>query len=963
MERRAASTASAAAQGAAQPQGRRPASPTGLADRLPLAPAGRPRSRGAAARGASCCRPGRCQHPGGEAQLRPTSSGVFARAGPITAAPGCSLGRGASSRWASSCSRPSRVLALGLLVLAAQPREASACTKDGYCGQGTCDGYNPGDPGADPPVAPTPGSCACKNGWTGSTTCYHPTGCDSSPCKHGGTCTATGGSHSCDCSGTGYTGDQSCNTPVPCGAAPSPPHTTGCSGGPKTFGQKCTATCDSGYTGGSSPSSAFTCGADGHFTGSLTCDAVSCGPAPSPPHSAGCSGPKTFDQTCIATCDSGYTGGPSTSSAFTCGADGHFTGSLTCDAVSCGAAPSPPHSAGCSGGPKTFGQTCIATCDSGYTGGYSTSSAFTCGADGLFMGSALTCGAVSCGEAPSPPHTSGCSGSKTFQQSCTAACDSGWTGGTSSHQFACGADGQYSGSLTCEKVSCGPSPSPPHSSGCGASYDFGGKCPASCDSGWTGGTKDATISCVADAEKTTGKYSGSLNCQKVSCGPSPSPPHSSGCGASYDFGGKCPASCDSGWTGGTKDATISCVADAEKTTGKYSGSLNCQKVSCGPSPSPPHSKGCGTLYEFDGECTALCDTGYTDGTKSAKFTCDVDGRNTAGNYSGSLTCKAVPCHDVTVPAHVNPPPPECKNMHYDVAGLTNKCTIQCAEGWTAGAKSEEFTCQAGGDIAGSLTCEKVQCGKPPGKLPTLTGHRTFDHSCAASSMAYQDHCKATCDVGYTGADFTSVCQANGREDAGQYNAEAAPCTACPAGKFKDKAGVSACTDCGKGKYNEHQTSIDKAACIDCPIGRFSNQMVLTEICSKCSAGQYQDHTMKTMCIGCQDHSDTKDASGSTKNDDCVCQAGWIANLGVAKCTACSSGQYKDTQGERGTPCKPCEANSDTSWPADQADKGTGRGHCVCNRGFGNISWAVGQPCQGPKPSRTLIMRNCTRFLI
>ena len=516
------------------------------------------------------------------------------------------------------------------------------------------------------------------------------------------------------------------------------------------------------------------------------------------------------------------------------------------------------------------------------------------------MGSALTCGAVSCGEAPSPPHTSGCSGSKTFQQSCTAACDSGWTGGTSSHQFACGADGQYSGSLTCEKVSCGPSPSPPHSSGCGASYDFGGKCPASCDSGWTGGTKDATISCVADAEKTTGKYS---------------------------------------------------------------GSLNCQKVSCGPSPSPPHSKGCGTLYEFDGECTALCDTGYTDGTKSAKFTCDVDGRNTAGNYSGSLTCKAVPCHDVTVPAHVNPPPPECKNMHYDVAGLTNKCTIQCAEGWTAGAKSEEFTCQAGGDIAGSLTCEKVQCGKPPGKLPTLTGHRTFDHSCAASSMAYQDHCKATCDVGYTGADFTSVCQANGREDAGQYNAEAAPCTACPAGKFKDKAGVSACTDCGKGKYNEHQTSIDKAACIDCPIGRFSNQMVLTEICSKCSAGQYQDHTMKTMCIGCQDHSDTKDASGSTKNDDCVCQAGWIANLGVAKCTACSSGQYKDTQGERGTPCKPCEANSDTSWPADQADKGTGRGHCVCNRGFGNISWAVGQPCQGPKPSRTLIMRNCTRFLI
>ena len=686
-----------------------------------------------------------------------------------------------------------------LLALAAVlAHGAQACTTGGECGHGTCQGYDPGDPGGTPPVDPTQGRCDCSGGWSGASCnvdpctgyscghgtchgnkqcscnsgwsgprCAHAIGCDSNPCYHG-VCTATGGSHSCDCPGTGYTGDQSCSTPVSCGAAPSPPHTTGCSGS-KIYQESCTATCDSGWTGG----------------------------------------------------------------------DKH--------------------------------------------------SMFTCGADGQYSGSSLTCEEISCGQAPSPPHSSGCSGSKIYQESCTATCDSGWTAATPlSADFGCKADKSYIGSLTCEKVRCGTSPSPPNSHGCGAPFKFGGECTASCDSGWTGATKDATISCAADARKTTGKYSGSLNCEKVSCGAVLSPPHSTGCvSTELQYGGTCEATCDAGYTAGK----------------------------------PPH----------------------------AKFTCNAHQRDASGVYSGNLTCKAVPCPDVPVPDHVLPVPQQtCTNMHYDAAGTTNKCTIQCAEGWTAGTKSEEFTCNVNGKIDGSLACSIVQCGP----LPTLTGLRTFDQSCAARSFDFQGHCKATCDVGYTGADFSSVCEANGREASGEYNAEATACTACPAGKYKDKTGASACVDCGKGRYNENQHSTTQTACITCPIGRFSNQEVKTEICPECSAGQYQDHKKKTSCIRCQADSNTKEAEGSTKNDDCVCEKGWMASLGATKCTACASGQYKDTQGERGTPCITCEANSDTSWPANQGH--TGRDHCVCKAGFGNRPWAAGQPCQGPKHLQTFV---------
>ena len=163
---------------------------------------------------------------------------------------------------------------------------------------------------------------------------------------------------------------------VSCGLAPSPPHSTGSCIGPQTFGQTCKATCDSGYTGGSNGSAVFTCGADRQFTprSVLSCDAVSCGLAPSPPHSTGsCIGPQTFGQNCTAACHSGYTGGSNSSAVFTCGADGHFTGSLTCAPRPCqnaDAAPVNGNARGCQKPTMQSGDHCTPECDKGQDGKY-----------------------------------------------------------------------------------------------------------------------------------------------------------------------------------------------------------------------------------------------------------------------------------------------------------------------------------------------------------------------------------------------------------------------------------------------------------------------------------------------------------------------------------------------------------------------------------------------------------------
>ena len=252
---------------------------------------------------------------------------------------------------------------------------AAALTVGETRAQGDCDA-TPCKNGGTCTAAGGSHSCTCASGWSG-TACDHATGCDGDPCGSHGTCTATGGSHSCACV-SGYTG-STCE-PVSCGPAPSPPHSDGCSGTSKTFGASCMAKCGTGYAGGSHT---FTCGANGRYSGLLTCTAVSCGPAPSPPHSSGCSGVYSYADeapACTATCSAGWTAGPM-SAAITCDSNGNYRGSLTCSIVQCPEAPVPDHSNGCQGKSLSYQGSCKTTCVPGYTGSDATE---TCQADGTY---------------------------------------------------------------------------------------------------------------------------------------------------------------------------------------------------------------------------------------------------------------------------------------------------------------------------------------------------------------------------------------------------------------------------------------------------------------------------------------------------------------------------------------------------------------------------------------------------
>eukprot|EP01043_Picozoa_sp_COSAG02_P063548 COSAG02_NODE_9038_length_2353_cov_1.792369_3_plen_267_part_01 len=184
------------------------------------------------------------------------------------------------------------------------------------------------------------GKCKCNGEWGG-------TDCSQKPClKHNdcgdhGKCQTSGNTHQCDCD-SGYTG-QHC-VPVSCGRRNVPAHAQWDGGScNKVFGETCTATCVPGWTGGPKDAT-FTCGADGQYSGSLTCEKVSCGKRDAPDNSQWNGGrcDETFEGTCTATCDEGWTGG-TPDAPFTCKADGTYGGQLQCEPVTC-SAPNPLHS-------------------------------------------------------------------------------------------------------------------------------------------------------------------------------------------------------------------------------------------------------------------------------------------------------------------------------------------------------------------------------------------------------------------------------------------------------------------------------------------------------------------------------------------------------------------------------------------------------------------------------------------
>ena len=239
------------------------------------------------------------------------------------------------------------------------------------------------------------------------------------------------------------------------------------------------------------------------------------------------------------------------------------------------------------------------------------------------------------------------------------------------------------------------------------------------------GAHSAEFTCIADKQKK-GKISGSLECAVKQCPALPAaPPNSHGDGWVDPKTCDSPPFtqlCDSGWTGGTKQADFSCKVDSWQDPAEYSGKLKCDRVACSaPTPSPPdtYSTTCTGEEKYEDSCTVTCDEGWTGGQVKAKaitttLTCEADppgkGLKTTGKFTGthgtSLTCERVSCHTLTplldakTRAHSDNFPVAPVSSYTSCSGekhFNDKCTVECDRCWNAGQqaeghKSKEFTC-------------------------------------------------------------------------------------------------------------------------------------------------------------------------------------------------------------------------------------------------------------------------------
>ena len=178
-------------------------------------------------------------------------------------------------------------------------------------------------------------------------------------------------------------------------------------------------------------------------------------------------------------------------------------------------------------------------------------------------------------------------------------------------------------------------------------------------------------------------------------------------------------------------------------------------------------------------------------------------------------------------------------------------------------------------------------------------------SCASTSLVQSDSLQdCFCNGGFTGA---------GGGD----------CTVCVAGKYKEVPGDSACISCEVGHYSTTVAATSRTTCLSCPSNSNSGaaSAFLTDCkcnsgstgsdgfaCSLCAAGTYKIATgsvactncsanqystvigaTSDVCLGCNVHSTSPETS--TKQLDCICDAGFTGPNGGLACAACVAGTF------------------------------------------------------------------------
>ena len=170
------------------------------------------------------------------------------------------------------------------------------------------------------------------------------------------------------------------------------------------------------------------------------------------------------------------------------------------------------------------------------------------------------------------------------------------------------------------------------------------------------------------------------------------------------------------------------------------------------------------------------------------------------------------------------------------------------------------------------------------------------------------------------------------------NSNETDCVLCPQGKYSSISGASAlsacrecgagkyaltegnngehdCVLCGKGKYSSNTGASSQATCTSCPAGKYLAKMGQTAAaaCEKCRAGTYapsQGNEAESSCIDCGEGT-YLDSTGKDNKGDCIkCAAGkFSGNTGdmIGASVRQTWGEAGIVRWVRGRPSESCNA--------------------------------------------------------
>ena len=459
----------------------------------------------------------------------------------------------------------------------------------------------------------------------------------------------------------------------------------------KVSGETCTATCDAGFEGGPAE---FVCSFSGIFAGpTLSCSPATC-PSSSLPGGFDISdcGSTELDSFCFVRCPAGFL---SAESIFTCLGTGNFSGTVpTCAPIQCSMDALPQDSSlnvtSCIG--TTAGNSCEVSCNFGHDG---QGGAYACQDTALFQ--VLTTPSCARKECPVPSALSSsafatdCPG-KLHGQTCVAACRAGHSGVPT--EFLC-ENGLLIGQMpACAALPCtlsGISMGPGLNTSACEGTTTGSSCALQCSFGFQG-VGDPTMTCQSDG--TFLQASSPFRCEPSVCG-------------------------------NLSDHAPFSLPRFLHTCEEKSFGQTCSVT-------------CGTGWDLQGNATVmLCQTGYVEAL-------------TLLPAGGSLapTCAARECRAGL---------PGLRGVVHDCVGKTTlqSCTVEPALGFIAlegSRNSSTLHCGIDGEFKGSLpSIQAAVCQTPSFGLGVSS-------TCENKSIGAE--CWAYCLAGYTGSPQPYHCVAN-----------------------------------------------------------------------------------------------------------------------------------------------------------------------------------------------------------